>query len=355
MRQLLTLVVLCAGLVANAGAQPPAKPAPTFPPINPAQARPDHTLGGLAGPGFAIAGNDDAGILAAACEHDAIQYWHKDVMMGVRGGDGTPHVLKGHGGPILALALGGGKVLASAGADRKVLLWEMPDGKLLHTLSAAAMVRSLAESPDGKTLAGGGEDGTVQFWDIATGQPKTKLAGHTDWILALAFSGDGKLLASGGYDGVVRLWEVGTGKKLLDIPAKPAPPPNPPANPPPSPPNAVLALAFSPDGKQLAVGGSDAMIHIFNTADGKIVRSIAGHTSSVTALAYHPTGTLLVSGSKDRTIRLWNPANGQSYKSLEGHTSWVQGVVFLAQGTRLASVGADQTVRLWDLTEPAKK
>src|SRR5205085_5059317 len=179
--------------------------------------------------------------------------------------------------------------------------------------------------------------------------------GHTDRVLALTFSGDGKCLASGGYDGIVRLWEVATGKKLLDSPAKPPAAAPPPANAPPTPPNVVLALAFSPDGKQLAVGGSDAQIYVFNTADAKIVRSIPGHTSSVTALAFHPGGTLLVSGSKDHTIRLWNPANGQPFKSLEGHTAWVQGVVFLAQGTRLASVSADQTVRLWDLTGPAKK
>src|SRR5262249_10492825 len=161
------------------------------------------------------------------------------------------------------------------------------------------------------------------------------------------FSNDSQRLASGGYDGIVRLWEVSTGKKLLDIAATLPPPANSPA----PPTNVILSLAFSPDSKQLAIGGTDAQIHLFNPTDGKLARSIPGHSGSVTGLAFHPSGTVLASCSKDRTVRLWNPTNGQPLtpKPLEGHTAWVQGIVFVAEGTRLASIGADRTVRLWSL------
>jgi WD40 repeat protein len=324
-------------------AQQPAKP-PSPPPINPAQARLDQTLNGLDGPGLAVATNEEVGLLAAGCEQGTIQFWHKDVTMGIRAGANTAHALSGHRGPVLALAWRGG-LLASAGADQKVILWNLAENKPAQTLTADAPVRALAASPDGKVLASAGDDGAVQLWDTAAGKATTKLTAHTDWVLALAFSGDGKLLASGGYDGTVRLWDMPSGKKLLDIAVKtPAQP-----NTPPPPTNVVQAMAFSPDNKLLAVGGSDALIHLFSMPDGKLVRSMPGHTSTVTGLQFHAGGAVLVSSSKDRTLKLWNPTNGQLLKSLEGHTAWVQGVTFLAQGTRLASVGADATVRLWEL------
>jgi WD40 repeat protein len=343
------IVTLGAAVVLSSAAvgQQPAK-APPLPPIAPNQARLAQTINDLDGPGFASAYSEETGILAAACEHGTIQYWHKDVLLGVRVGDGTPNILKGHAGPVTALVWDGGPVLASAGADHKVLLWDVGDHRILHTLPGGGIVRALAMTPDGKLLASAGDDPTIQLWDPATGKPGHKLQAHTDWVLALSFSPDGKQLASGGHDGTVRLWDPASGKKLLEFPSRPAAP----ANTPPGPANTVMALAFSPDGKLLALGGSDMQIHLVNTADGKIVRSLPGHTSSVTALAFHASGTVLASASKDGTVRLWNPANGQALKTLEGHTAWVQGVVFLAQGTRLASVGADRTVRLWELTVP---
>jgi WD40 repeat protein len=336
--------VLILALLTSATAQGPVKP-PTFPPINPATAKLDQTINGLDGPGWGIAYNEDADVLAVACEKGTIQTWNKDVLLSIRPGNHTSSVLKGHEGPLTSLAWGNSPVLASAGADRKVLLWSMDEGKVLHTLSAEKVVRTLALSPDGKILAGAGDDPSIQLWDVASGKPGLKLKEHTDWVLSLAFSPDGKLLASGSVDGSVRIWDVATGKKIRDCASRLPPAPNTQ----PEPPAPILALAFSPDSKLLALGTSDGQLHLDNVADGKIARSLLGHTGAITSVAFHSSGTVLATGCKDHAVRLWNPANGQLLKALDGHTAWVQGVVFLAQGTRLASVGADQTVRLWEL------
>ena len=75
-------------------------------------------------------------------------------------------------------------------------------------------VNALAFSSDGKMLASGGSDNTVQLWNIVTGEPITTFTGHTNGINALTFSPDNRTLASGSADGTVRFWNIKTGDSL---------------------------------------------------------------------------------------------------------------------------------------------
>ena len=316
-----------------------------LPAINPGAARLEQTIAGLDGPGFAIAYNPDSDSIAVGCERGTIQTWNKDVLLNIRAGSGTSNRLAAHQGPVLALAWRG-HIMASAGADQHILFWSMNEGQVARPVKVDSLVRALAIAPDGKTLAGGGEDGIVQLWETATAQPRAQLVGHPDWVLCLAFSADGKQLVSGGIDGSARLWDVAVRKKIADLPA----PPNPLPKTAPEK-AAIRAVAFSPDGKTAYLGGADGKILVVNTGDGKVQRELIGHTSAITGLEVHPSGAILASSSKDRTIRLWNPANPQALKVLEGHTAWVEGLAFIRQGSALASVGADQTVRIWRLND----
>jgi WD40 repeat protein len=383
MRCLLTLL-LAAALVLAVRAQPPRPP--DFPPLNVNLARlvaaspemgsplacvvfheesviADSAIWAWASPRRTVADvslalwvartpvtvHEGKGLLVAGGEDGSLRLWKASSGKEAIDKDSKGQVLRAHRGVVTSLATAG-TTLASGSSDGKVLLWKLPPDKPTHTLTAAGPVRALALSGDGKLLAWGGDDNAVQLADAVTGKATLKLAGPTDGVLAVAVSPDGKTIAAGGYDGKLWAWDA-AGKKLFEVPAHAPLPPNAPA---PGK-NVVSALVFSPDGKQLALGGSDGRAYLFQASDGKFVRQFVGHTGTVTALAFHPAGNLLVSASKDRSVRLWNPQAGNLLRALDGHGAWVEGVALLHRGTRLVSASADQTVRLWDLGAPPRK
>src|ERR1700757_190792 len=95
-----TLLAFLANCVHARQPPQPGSPAAAPPAIAPNFARLDQTLGGLDGPGFALAYDESSGTLAAACEGRSIHYWDKAVTQGVRGGSAPPNVLKEHAGPV---------------------------------------------------------------------------------------------------------------------------------------------------------------------------------------------------------------------------------------------------------------
>jgi WD40 repeat protein len=356
------LIIVLGGMSAiliSAQAQQPAakkdpkkEPAkgPVFPTVNPANAKLEITVTGLDGPGFAIAYDGEADLLVAGCENGTLRAFKKDTLAAFKVGTGKPDVWKGHLGPVLAVAWTGGPFLVSVGADKKINFWKMPEGKMAQSASVDIRVRAAAMSSDGKSLATAGESDVIQLWDVVAGKPTTKLTDKMDWTLCVAFSADGKQLLSGDYLGVVRLWDVAGAKKVAELPAKPVPAPKTPPDP-----ISATSVAFAPDGKTVVLGTADGPIHFINLPDGKIIRTLVGHTAVVTGIVFHPTGTLMATCSKDRTIKLWNPAAAAPLKSLDGHNAWIEGISFIEHGTKLATVSADQTLRIWDLAEPPKK
>jgi len=127
---------------------------------------------------------------------------------------GNPQI--GLAGPVVVAFSPDGKTLAGGSYDDSVQLWNVaarqPTG--LPIINGGGS--SVAFSPDGKTLATGSGDGTVRLWNVATRQPiSSPFTRHGGPVTSVAFSPDGKTLASGSYDDTVRLWNVATNSQTL--------------------------------------------------------------------------------------------------------------------------------------------
>ncbi|KAK3292420.1 uncharacterized protein B0H64DRAFT_365317 [Chaetomium fimeti] len=227
-----------------------------------------------------------------------------------------------------------GKTLASGSNDSTIQLWDGVTGRERQTLQGHThRVQSIAFSPDGKTLASGSDDRTIRLWDAVTGRERQTLKGHTRGVQSIAFSPDGKTLASGSDDRTIRLWDGVTGRERQTLEGHN---------------DWVRSIAFSPDGKTLASGSDDSTIQLWDGVTGRERQTLKGHTRAVRSIAFSPDGKTLVSGSDDFTIRLWDGVTGRERQTLKGHTYGAWSLAFSPDGKTLVSGLLDSTIQLWD-------
>jgi WD40 repeat protein len=281
---------------------------------------------------YELAFSRDGQTLASFSTDQTIKLW--DVAA-------VPNPLE-RGGARLAAYAPDGQRLASAQGD-DVQLWDTTTWQVIATLKGRwsgtterriVGITSLAYSPDGKILAIGSEDKTARLWDLATGQERFVLEGHTGQVWGVAFSPDGKLLATGSYDKTVRLWDVTTGQELAKLEGHEA---------------IVCGVAFSPDGQLLASASWDTTVKLWDVAARRELTTLKGHTAEAYGVAFSPDGKLLATTSADSTIKLWDVAACQELSTLKGHAGIIMALAFSPDGKRLATAGQDFTVRLWDV------
>lgn len=304
----------------------------------------------------------------------------------------------GHAGEVVSLAVStDGKLLASGGGDNTVRVWDRSTGKELHRFTGpkggnsdqtgrpvAGASFAVAFAPNGKTLAAGWTNGSIQLWDLATGKGLHQLSGGHDAVVnALAFSRDGKRLASTGWDGRAFWWDVERGKVFYKLAGPQAGAPmdgggevQPPRH-----------GALSPDGRMLGTVGIDGVkraVQLFELTTGEmrrnlpmkspvsealtqleaslvggIVLSRTGSYSQINNLVYidfdisshiafAPDGRTLAFSSGN-AIRLWDPIKGKEIRQFGGQEARIYGLAFAPRGDLVAGASVDGTVRLWDV------
>jgi WD40 repeat protein len=256
------------------------------------------------------------------------------------------HEFTAHKSGVSAVAFSpDGKKLATAGwwSDRTVKLWDPATGKEIRTFTGhEAGVTRLAFSPDSRRLASadayynrmGRHEGRVCIWDVATGKEVAVLADHRGYVRAVAFEPGGPAILVGANG--VHTYDAASGEHVGEpfLPDRP-----------------IEALALSPDGKVLMTLDSDLSVQLWELATR---REILGLNVTASSLAFSPDGRFVAVGTDDG-VRVFGRVHGAERLALRGTRGVVGALAFSPDGRLLAGAGTHDTSALvWDVSELAK-
>ena len=245
-------------------------------------------------------------------------------------------------GPVWSIATSpDGRIVASGSTDGSIQLLHLRSGQNLGTLSGHdGPIWSVAITPDSRTLVSASGDSTIKIWDLYTGRLKNTLYGHLKDVFSVAVSPDGNTIASVSKDKTIKIWDINSGLLLYTLYGHL---------------DEVQSVVFSPDGQTLASGSNDGTVKIWNWRYGRLLRTLKGHSGPVWSVAISPDGNTLASGSWDNTIKLWDlntyrrRISRRSQRTLIGHSEKVQSLQFSPDGKTLASGDFGGTIKLWQI------
>ncbi len=287
-----------------------------------------------------VAWSPDGKFLATATRGQSIRIWDS------RTGRET-RILKGHTGWVRAVAWSpDGRRLLSGASDGTVKIWdphkEAGSFTARPSLGTVCSVYWGNSSVHDDRMACGQTDGTIQIYNVTTGEQVLHLPGHSQCVFQLAWSPDGRHLASRSLDRTIKVWDIANSRVLCESGY--------------SAQKTTCACAWSPDSKRLAYsGGLDTAIKILDVTRGEVTRTLRGHTQEIPSMAFSPDGKCLASGSwsGDGTVKIWDLDAGKALRTVQpsnGQCKWISHVAWSPDGQRVAAGGWEQRVTVWDIS-----
>jgi cytochrome c len=239
-------------------------------------------------------------------------------------------VLRFHDGAVNAVAfLPDGRV-ATSGEDARIAIWRGGEPQPSAVLEGhTAPVVALAISPDGKRLASASWDHTARVWPLDGGAPRV-LEGHQQNVNGVAFTPDGRALVTVGYDATLRIWPLADGAPVIATVPTP-----------------LNAVAVAPDG-EIVAAGADGKVYLLSAA-GELVGEIAAAETPIIAVALSSDGKLIAAAGIRGSVAIMDRKARKLERTLVGPGLPVWSVAFFPDGRTLLTGGADRMIRRWDV------
>jgi len=273
---------------------------------------------------------------------------NREILLHPLDGSAPPQRLPGLSDRILSLAFSrdGALLVAGGGTPSRfgeIQFWDLPAAKLRRSVMITGdTVFGVSLSPEGARVAAGCTDNTLRIIDTATGKEVNKMGAHENWVLGTVFGADGKRVVSVGRDRSAKLTDAASGAFQENINLLRG---------------EMAAVARHPSKDIVVIGGEDRIPYVYLmdrpknmkiADDTTLIRKLERQNGVIAALAWSPDGRRIAVAGAAPEVNLYDAENGARVAACTGHSAGIYSVAFSPDSGTLATGGFDGTVRLYN-------
>ncbi|BDC49641.1 hypothetical protein F183_A19570 [Bryobacterales bacterium F-183] len=275
---------------------------------------------------------------------------NREVLVHKADGSGLVQRLAGNAERILSVAFSAdGKILVAGGGTParagEVQVWDTATWKQIRAVPVTEdTVFGTSISPDGTKVAAGGADNTVRMIETATGKELFRIGNHENWVLGTVFGADSKRVISVGRDRAAKLTDASTGAFLENVNLLRS---------------ELSAVARHPNKDIIVIGGDERHAYIYQVDRGRNIRiaddanqlrKLDREKGAIFALAWSPDGKSIAVAGGGPEISIYDAETGKRTAVCTGHQAGIYVVAFSPDSKHLAAGGFDGQVRIYDST-----